>query len=511
VPIRATPSATIAITITLAALGLRLLLGLAFPNDEPDDGRLYTTLALNLLDHGVYSSADAVPYRPTYIRMPGYPLFLAAVHALAGPGGERAVRVVQALVDTATCWLVALLAAAWAPRPWGPSGRRRAALMGLALAAACPFTAVYVTTLLSETLTLFFGTAALLTASRALAEEGGRHTLAWWILTGAAAGLATQMRPDAGLYVAACGGTLLATALWGSGTQVGGPLEPPRRAAALTRGLALSLAFLVVLAPWTLRNWSVFGVLQPLAPLHASMPEEFVPEGYLTWLRTWVDDHRYIGPMEWALDLAPITLDPVPDRAFDSADERQRAARLLDRYNHPTPPPHPGAEKGPTREAGPVVQMTPAIDAGFARLAAERIARHPWRYYLLLPLERVALMWVDTHSEYFPFSGHLLPLADLDWGQAQPYWLVLFMVLLWGCTLLGAAGVRRLWQGPGTRLWLWLVALLVLPRLVLLSSLENPEPRYVVEFFPLLAALGGVALGRPAEPIARARTHSTAY
>jgi hypothetical protein len=37
-----------------------------------------------------------------------------------------------------------------------------------------------------------------------------------------------------------------------------------------------------------------------------------------------------------------------------------------------------------------------------------------------------------------------------------------------------------------------LLALLIVPRLVLLSWLANPEPRYTVEFFPFVSALAAV-------------------
>jgi len=33
-------------------------------------------------------------------------------------------------------------------------------------------------------------------------------------------------------------------------------------------------------------------------------------------------------------------------------------------------------------------------------------------------------------------------------------------------------------------------------RLILFSAIENPEPRYVVEFFPLLSVLGGTAIAQ---------------
>jgi len=38
------------------------------------------------------------------------------------------------------------------------------------------------------------------------------------------------------------------------------------------------------------------------------MPGEFVPRGYLAWLRSWIEDQRYIGPVLWKLEEAPSTL-----------------------------------------------------------------------------------------------------------------------------------------------------------------------------------------------------------
>ena len=67
---------------------------------------------------------------PVNVRMPGYPAFLAASHALFGPGFQP-VRVAQAVVDTLTCLLAGALAALLAapaaatPRvPRGPVARR---------------------------------------------------------------------------------------------------------------------------------------------------------------------------------------------------------------------------------------------------------------------------------------------------------------------------------------------------------------------------------------------------
>jgi hypothetical protein len=141
--------------------------------------------------------------------------------------------------------------------------------------------------------------------------------------------------------------------------------------------------------------------------------------------------------------------------------------------------------------------MTPEIDAAFAQLARERIAHAPFRYYVALPIKRASSLWFDTHSQYYPFDGNLFPLRDLDYEHHQQYWLPLFASLTWIYTLLGLLGGWCLWRtrNADARLWLVLASLIILLRLGFFSTLENPEPRYVVELFPFLAILGGTALG----------------
>jgi hypothetical protein len=326
----------------------------------------------------------------------------------------------------------------------------------------------------------------------------------------------------------------------------------------LAAGTLFSVAFMLVLVPWTIRNARVFHLFQPLSPSHGEMPGEFVPRGYNQWLRTWVDDEAYVAPFLWSLDTEPIDIDDLPPSAFDSADEKARVAALFDLYNSPpdeadpaqpeaTPTPQPSPTPSPARanaqksnpnpaksspktanansnadeesdandnssdqgdesdkgdqsaqseEDQGSVEMTPGIDAGFAVIARERIARHPFRYYVWLPLKRAHTMWFDTHSQYWPFEGTLLPFEDLDYEHYQQIWLPLFAALTAIYTLLGLAGGWVLWisrKGPARR-WLLLVSLAVVLRLILFASMENPEPRYLVEFFPFLAALGGIAL-----------------
>src|SRR5215510_10533004 len=139
--------------LILLALSFRLFIALRLPNDEPDDGRLYAQLARNVLEQHVYSIENQAPYNPTLIRLPGYPLFLASIYAVFGHGNNTAVRVIQAVIDTATCILIALVVFEWVV---DEQRRHRAALIALALAAVCPFTAIYVATILTEVPTDFF-------------------------------------------------------------------------------------------------------------------------------------------------------------------------------------------------------------------------------------------------------------------------------------------------------------------------------------------------------------------
>src|SRR4029079_629748 len=112
------------------------------------------------------------------------------------------VRVVQAVLDTITCALIALVVFVW-------SRKQRAAIIALALAAICPFTAIYVATILTEVATNFLAVAMVLTATFAFKATTQKRAVVWWIVTGLIAGIAVFFRPDSGLFAAAIGLTLM--------------------------------------------------------------------------------------------------------------------------------------------------------------------------------------------------------------------------------------------------------------------------------------------------------------
>ena len=540
------------VLLLFVAFPFRVAVARFLPNDTPDDGRIYDQIARNVLDRHVYSHDSEPPFAPSLIRMPGYPLFLAGVHALSGHS-MTPVRIVQALIDTATCAMIAFVAFLWEPEE---SRKRRSSIAALLLAAVCPFTTIYVATILTEVPTMFFAVGMTLTATLALKATNQKKTLWLWIATGLLAGLSVLFRPDSGLFALALGLTLVTATLGRSSEMKSATPRNEilyRTARTSYLGAVFSLAFCLVLVPWAVRNYRVFHLFQPLSPAHAEMPGEFVPRGYLTWVRTWIDDGRYIEPAIWQLDAAPIKLSSIPDRAFDSAEEKQRVSALFEKYNHPVDEPGLFAdEKDSSTPAGSedqsqqdenaesskneadkagdqndeanadesdekddeeddndesesadeasdqAVEMTPEIDVGFAQIARERIARHPFRYYVWLPLKRARSLWFDTHSDYYPFQGQLLPLEDLDYDIHQQYYLPSFAALTLIYTLLGFAGAWFLWRTRNfnARLWVLLAALMIFLRVGFFASLENPEPRYVVEVFPFLCILGGIVAGR---------------
>src|SRR6266702_7779658 len=75
------------------------------------DTLIYGDIAINLLRHGIYgftetgAASGSIEIRPTLIRLPGYPLFLATCFRICGIGNYRAVMFVLVAADLVTCWL----------------------------------------------------------------------------------------------------------------------------------------------------------------------------------------------------------------------------------------------------------------------------------------------------------------------------------------------------------------------------------------------------------------------
>src|SRR5580693_8694072 len=202
-----------------AGLALRVYLVLKFPVTDTGDGPFYIELAWNWLKNGVYGFAVHGQLTAVDMRVPGYPAFLAAVFAVAGQS-PRAAMLAQVVVDLATCFVIALIAARLAPE----KSRRRVALAGLWLAVLCPFTANYTAVVLTETLVIFFKALALVVLLQTVlgtsskfetATEPRRATVLSnpWLLAGLVVGFGTLVRPETPLLLFAAG-LVLAIRWW---------------------------------------------------------------------------------------------------------------------------------------------------------------------------------------------------------------------------------------------------------------------------------------------------------
>ena len=247
------------------------------------------------------------------------------------------------------------------------------------LAALCPFTANYVASPLTETLSIF----CVALGFRAFAEVLGAPR---------------RMDRCAHLFLELCRSASSRWRFAGGGAMDGPPYLRPQFV-----GIQLALSAWPSspgsfrcsrLSAWTLRNGHTFHVFQPLAPRYANDPGEFASPGFVRWVRTLAADFTATSEIYWNGNSDRIDPANLPTRAIDNPAQHQETERLLQDYNA-------------------ITTLTPEIDARFDQLAQERIQLHPFRYYLTLPLLRLADMWLrprvetmDVHLRWWEYAQH---------------------------------------------------------------------------------------------------------
>ena len=385
--------------------------------------------------------AVAPTIAPTLVRLPGYPGFLALCFAIFGKQNYLAVLYLQMVIDLVTC----LLIAGFVRRLCG----QRAAMLALWLAALCPFTANYVAMPLTETLSIFC-VALGLYAFAAVLE---RPRWGWMLALAFAWSYAALLRPDGALLAVAF---LPALVLYG------------RRSLGFARSMRIALLCgLVAVLPfaaWTFRNWHTFHVFQPLAPRSATDPGELKALGFQRWTKTWMADFASTYEIYWNVPGDDIDVHSLPTRALEGD---QRKTLRLDRAVQ-------------RRTMYLRRRSMPALP----RWPRERIRAHPFRYYVTLPLLRLADMWFRPRVEMLNI--------ELRWWQYRLHHVETRISYAYGALnllYLAAALVGAFyWPRFGTAM----VAYVVL-RCMLLATLEAPEPRYTLECFPIVIAFAALS------------------
>jgi hypothetical protein len=428
----------------IVALGLLFRLVVVWSWHAPaGDGLQYHALASELSAHGRFALGP--PPRPlTYVRMPGYPLFLAYVAVRKPLDLERhLIRATRAnvLLDLATALCVFAVLSRFG---------RRAALIGLVATFLSPLMFLLSCYGLTETLATSLATVEVWLALRARRERLFLHAA----LCGLVAGLAQLVRNDAVTVAPA-----VALAIYWSAE----PLR--RRAAALALAAIIAVA---VFAPWPLRNLRQFAAPHFGGTFWRDNNGTPLPTEIIDWERTWATS----APGESYLDVPIVFGGPLdPNRPgiilpamYDSPEERARIAELFTRYNKE--------------------HLSPAVNAGFAQLAQERRRAHPLRTFVWLPLQRIVHLFSPVPEWELPMRSRLLGLPKLrplfGWWDKLVY-------------ALGLVGAVVMWRRD--RRLLVILGSWVAARAVLFSwTIPNATTeRYLVECYPALimfAALG---------------------
>ncbi len=536
----------------VVGLGLRLFFVLEFPADSGDTV-LYEQIAANWLKHHVFAMDLQGAITPVDLRMPGYPAFLALMYAVTGRTGESArlwVMLAQIVIDLLGCLVIARLAKILACASENDARSNRAYKIALWLAVLCPFTANYTAVPLTEVFAcLFTGLACcvLAIALRRVKKPDFLVRRIWFLFPFRHAPKVSSRPSGRGLPQPEAEGSAFRLPNPGSTRSI----ECAALSAGLIAGIgalfrpetpllliAASIVFavllfrlrefarwfwvtgamligcLVVLSPWALRNFMTFREVQFLTPKYSTLPGEIVPSGFMAWEKTWLYRMRECYLVPWKLNDEAINVDDIPARAFDSPEEKQRVAAILEQYNED-------------------LTLTKEEDDAFGQIARERVRRHPLRTFLWIPAARAVVIWFTPRIELLPISGNVFPLAQkLDEDPADQGFTVLLFFLNLVYVGLGAGGAVKLWRSssaarptppvlreespdslsagspvaglsgnadcqigssPPTdtaiRSIVAFFVLFFLLRTAFLTTLETPEPRYVLECFPALIAL----------------------
>jgi hypothetical protein len=131
-------------------------------------------------------------------------------------------------------------------------------------------------------------------------------------------------------------------------------------------------------------------------------------------------------------------------------------------------------------------------------LAEARIHAAPLRYYLRLPLVRIADMWLRPRTELLPSDTRWWEFNDDPAGSALAIGMGVIGVVYVGAAAAGLARTKL--TAPVALLLTFLVL-----RSAFLGSLENPEPRYTLECYPVIIVLAAAAFQRKSRKDSRPR------
>jgi hypothetical protein len=424
------------------AVGVSFLIGAAirvlsilFVSDLSGDAlRRYHQIASNILLGNGFSRSTGPPFLPDNFDQPGYPLFVASFYSLFGEY-QLPIYIAQVLLELAIIFIVILIVRELKL----PKGIEKPVL---SLGLIFPILPVFSGQLMTETVCTFFVSLACLFCIRTI------HRNAWInsLIAGGLGAAAISTRADSIISVSLMFAAAASTIILRNDLDISAGRKKYRF---LKFVLPAAIGLVIVLTPWTVRNFRVFGQFTPLGTIVAQ-----TNFGYVRWLDTWLVNPKLLDPYWWS-----ILSDNDPDgyaALHQPEDERSRAIALI-------------------REMKTSDQFE-STSAGFEELARDARESRLIDARIFVPIKRLffSLAYVPSYCE---------------WGTS----VKVAVFALWAVILVAAVvGSYFSFAYLGCQsliLLAWPLGRMLLP---LLSSLAV-EPRYQIESIPailLLAAVG---------------------
>jgi len=236
---------------------------------------------------------------------------------------------------------------------------------------------------------------------------------------------------------------------------------------------------MLILLPWTVRNLATFRTFQPLAPQFAQDENERPALGYFQWCLSWMWKYSDVSGYWWPLGEAKIQTDsPL---GSDSDTQRREIVDLIQRYN----------AKG--------ASLDKAADDRFSDIARQRRQTHPLRHYVALPFLRAVALWFTPRVEILGFEGKVFPIADV-WDRDPVDLSVTVLLFLVNCgfvalALWGSVKLLRLSRSFEDSTFMGCVTFIAIitVRTAFFAYATLPEPRYILESYTAVIALGAFA------------------
>jgi len=235
-------SRTDLLRVCIIALVLRFMLLIYISPYTPikyyinPDAYNYERIALNIINHGVFSNELQRPYTPDVLRTPLYPTFLAVVYLFCD-SSKTAVILFQIILGSLTVGLTYLFSLTLLQS-------RTVAIFAALILALDPLTIMYANMLMTETLFTFF----LVAGSVAFAKYFQSPRLIWLFVSAAMFACAALTRPIS-QYLPLALLPLISLAA----------ISKQKKSASL-RGLLFVSVYFVLIFVWIIRNNYVAGI-----------------------------------------------------------------------------------------------------------------------------------------------------------------------------------------------------------------------------------------------------------